>query len=71
MLARGFLACLILYIVCIMGGENVLQLGKIKKNIIIIETIVDKSLWIWHWFFRLPSGNTYLNVLNKSLGEWC
>ncbi len=31
----------------------------------------DKSLWIWHWFFGLPSGNTYLNVLNKSLGEWC
>jgi hypothetical protein len=54
-----------------MGGKNVLELGKIKKNFIILETIVDKSLQIWHWFFGLPSGNTYLNVLNKSLGEWC
>jgi hypothetical protein len=36
------------------------------KNII-LEAIVDQSLWIWHVFLRQFGGNNDINVLNISL----
>jgi hypothetical protein len=31
-----------------------------------LEAIADQSLWIWHVFFGLPSGNNDINVLDRS-----
>jgi hypothetical protein len=33
---------------------------------VILEAIADQSLWIWHAFFGLPSGNNDINVLDRS-----
>jgi hypothetical protein len=35
------------------------------KNII-LEAIVDPSLWMWYAFFGLHGGNNHINVLNRS-----
>jgi hypothetical protein len=40
---------------------------KDRRISIILEAIVDQSLWIWHAFFGLPRGNNDINVLNRSL----
>jgi hypothetical protein len=32
----------------------------------ILEAIVDQSLWIWHAFFGMPGGNNDINVLDRS-----
>jgi len=37
---------------------------KNGNRLIILETIVDQSLWIWHVFFGLPNGNNDINVLD-------
>jgi hypothetical protein len=33
---------------------------------VILEAIADQSLWIWHAYFGLPSGNNDINVLDRS-----
>jgi hypothetical protein len=38
--------------------------NKGKNCNIILETIVDKRLWVWHVHFQLLSGNNDLNVLD-------
>ncbi len=37
-----------------------------KHRSIILEAIVDQSLWIWHAYYRLPMCNNDLNVLDQS-----
>lgn len=39
---------------------------KDEHKSIILEAIVDQSLWIWHTFFGLLGGNNDINVLDKS-----
>ncbi len=50
---------------CPMAWQGQIQ-DKNKTRNIILETIVNQSLRIWHTFFGLPKGNNDVNVLHKS-----
>jgi hypothetical protein len=39
---------------------------KDGNRLIILEVVVDQSLWIWPFFFNLPSNNNDINVLDRS-----
>jgi hypothetical protein len=39
---------------------------KNDSRLIILEVVIDQSLWIWHVFFNLPSINNDINVLDRS-----
>jgi hypothetical protein len=39
---------------------------KDRHKNIILEAIIDPSLWIWHVFFGLLGGNNHITVLNRS-----
>jgi hypothetical protein len=39
---------------------------KDKERSIILEAIADKSLWIWHAYFGMPSSNNDVIVLDRS-----
>jgi hypothetical protein len=49
------------WIECIIIGKIVQLLGNANRSII-LEAIVDQSLWIWHVFFGLPNGNNDINA---------
>jgi hypothetical protein len=38
---------------------------KNKTRSIILDIIVDQSLWIWHTFFGLSMGNNGVNVVDR------
>jgi hypothetical protein len=40
-------------------------LGQKRTRSIILDTIVDQILWIWHAFLGLSRGNNDVNVLDK------
>ena len=44
---------------CLVGWQG-WYTDKDRKKSIILEAIVDHSLWIWHAFFGLPGGNNDL-----------
>jgi hypothetical protein len=49
---------------CVVALQNQFQ-DKDGRKSIILEAIVDQSLWIWHVFFGLYGGNNDINVLNR------
>lgn len=40
--------------------------GYKKKRTIVMETVCDEDLYIWHFFFGTPGSNNDLNVLRQS-----
>lgn len=40
--------------------------GRCGVPTIILEVVVDNSMWIWHAYFGLPGSNKDINVLDVS-----
>ncbi|XP_021838453.2 uncharacterized protein [Spinacia oleracea] len=40
--------------------------GRSGKASLILETVADQDLWIWHSFFGIPGSSNDLNVLHRS-----
>jgi hypothetical protein len=41
--------------------------NKDKKRKLILEAIIDQTLWIWHSFFGMLGSNNNINILDRSL----
>jgi hypothetical protein len=69
--AKGFwvclhpsIACIIKWKICPIAWQGQFENKDMCKSII-LEAIVDQSLWTWHAFFGLPGGNNDIYVLNR------
>ena len=40
--------------------------GRCRSPTIILETVADYDLWIWHAYFGMPGTNNDINVLESS-----
>jgi hypothetical protein len=50
---------------CVVAWQGQFQDKDGCRNII-LEAIINQSLWIWHAFFGLSGWNNDINVLNRS-----
>jgi hypothetical protein len=63
----GFIFCMHWsWKICPMAWASQFQ-NKNKERSLILEAIIDQTLWIWHSFFGMLGSNNNINILDRSL----